>query len=232
MNGTPDEHPDQWIRQSLDRLPDTPPPGSTFDSKHLWVQLQPELQKIPARRRIGPVWWAAAACLVSCVLMGWLWSTQSPVATTIVSQQPTSTPVQSTKPKIHNYESPIAQQEGRSRYTVKSHPIVQPRIRSKPEMTTQPVVPIEPVDLSPMPLAETAPIVETPVEPLKTSMAVKTPKRRFQVVHLNELAAEEEARPKLYRPEHFVRRGIGTREELPETKSSPAIIIPLTKRIN
>ena len=58
------------------------------------------------------------------------------------------------------------------------------------------------------------------------------PKRRFQVVHENELRAEEEAQPKLYRPDHFVRLGSGQVEEPQPETGRPALIMSLTNKPN
>lgn len=232
MNGKPDEHLDQWVRQSLDRLRDTPPPGSTFDAERLWGQLQPELQNSPARRRIGSVWWAAAACLLGFVLLGWLWLTQQPV-TTVVDYQPASTgPVQLEKPAIRARESPVAQRGGRSKFAAKRLHLAEPMVVSKPQTPVQPLEPVETKNQPPVSLAEPTPGVETPVEPPKTITAAATPKRQFQMVHINELVAEEEARPKLYRTEHFVRLGTCSRQESAQNQPSPLIIIPLTKKTN
>jgi hypothetical protein len=60
--------------------------------------------------------------------------------------------------------------------------------------------------------------------------AVSAPKRRFQVVHLNELQAEEEIRPTTYRTEGFVRLGLGnTGPRMPET-AHPSITLPITNK--
>ena len=56
------------------------------------------------------------------------------------------------------------------------------------------------------------------------------PKRRFRVVHENELRAEEEASPKLYRTEHFVRLGTKRSEEPAPEENRPSPYMSLTQQ--
>lgn len=237
MNGKPDEPFDQWIRQSLDRLPDAPPPGTRFDAGRLWDQLQPELQKAPAHRRTDPFWWAAAACLVS-VLLGWLW----------MSQQPE--PTRRTVGSVVRPNAPVpVRPEQRATARIDPSELVRPtnthqsfrlsarrpaRIASNSPAVVPPGEPDRPVaTVTELPaIADTKlPVVTQPQTVSSTAVAV-APKRRFRVVHLNELLAEEEIRPALHRTDRFVRLGTGDHgQPAPET-AHPTITWPLTNKPN
>lgn len=81
-------------------------------------------------------------------------------------------------------------------------------------------------------VAEVSPVVEKLPELSKPKVASATPKRRFRVVHENELRAEEEARPKLYRTDHFVRLGTRRGEEPMPEERRPTLIMSLTHKPN
>ncbi|GAB3641747.1 hypothetical protein [Spirosoma arcticum] len=230
MNGKPDEPLDQWVRQSLDRLPDAPPPGTTFDAGRLWNQLQPELQN-PATHRRGWVGWAAAACLVS-VLLGWLWMKQQPESTrrTVASVARLNTPVsirseQGATAKTDLSESvpptnvrrsfrPSARHSERM---VKALPTVIPANESAGSIAA--------VTDSPMIADTKLPVVTQTETAASTAIA---PKRRFRVVHLNELQAEEAIRPSPHRTDRFVRLGIGDNGQPVPEAAHPTITWPLT----
>ncbi|QKZ11266.1 hypothetical protein [Spirosoma sp. KUDC1026] len=232
-----DELPDEWVRQTLSRLPDAPPPGSSFDAERLWGQLRPELQAKPNRRRAW--WWLSAAC-VSAVAAGWLvWSLPngkpgvSPTDQMATYRAKTDT-ISGARPnqreEIPESAPTLAEthQQKRQRTAVsvqrvhRLDNVATVHESSEPEATTQ--------------------VVETPVilitdaipAPRKANIAAATPKRRFRVMHENELRAEDEAAPKLYRTDHFVRLGSGpTNNEQQRTNttpdySPPALVMPLT----
>ncbi len=56
------------------------------------------------------------------------------------------------------------------------------------------------------------------------------PKRRFRVVHANELAAEEESNVVRYRANHFVKLGTGNAASAGSGGESPALLIPLNRK--
>lgn len=231
MNGKPDEHLDQWVRQSLNRLPDAPPPGTAFDKERLWVQLRPELQPSANPRRRVWGWWAAAACLAGIVL-GWF----------IVDQPQPEQRVTVAQEKRPDAQSLIDQ---------KSKAEIEPeRVAGVVSTTSRPYVKKKILGTAPVPAPSgegTAPTVVMSSEstvntrpdstvstaPARASaVVVSLPKRRFQVVHLNELQAEEEIRPGPYRTERFVRLGMGnTGTPMPET-SHPSISLPINSKSN
>lgn len=237
MNGKPDEPFDQWVRQSLDRLPDAPPPGTQFDAGRLWDQLQPELQKAPAHRRVGPVWWAAAACLVS-VLLGWLSIDRQPESTrrTVGSVARPNTPV-SIRPEQRVAAKTDPSESVRPTNTHQSFRLSArrpARIASNSPTVVPPSEPDRPVaTVTELPtIADTKLPVVTQPETITSTAVAAAPKRRFRVVHLNELQAEEEARPKFYRTEGFVRLGTGRQDGPTHDEPTAAIILPLTSKTN
>ena len=234
MNGKPDEHLDEWVRQSLNRLPNTPPPGTQFDAGRLWTKMRPELQKKPYSRQWGWVWWAAAACLVGAVL-GWLSLNQPlgersssithvmrPSAPVAINREPDSVAKNDRlkeMPVRPNYSSRPASKQMEKQVSPVSGPVL-------PSETAEPSVAYTKESL----VGAHADSVRS-TEPEKTKEAVaNAPKRRFQVVHLNELQAEEEIQLTAYRTEGFVRLGLGnTGVHMPET-AHPSIMFPITNK--
>ncbi|GAB3951434.1 hypothetical protein GCM10028805_31550 [Spirosoma harenae] len=239
MKQKTDEMPDEWVRQMLRSLPDTPPPGSAFDSERLWTQLRPELQQTPIRRRVGWAWWVVAAGFAGFVISWFgLNSTtieQKSVATYQRSQE-------SAKPITNQPKNELAAK------SITSTAISSVKIRRKSQLHN-PVIPTEKSELlqeataveqtevvaqvpESMSIAELIPLVEKQPEPRKGKIASTTPKQRFKVVHENELRAEEEARPKLYPTQNFVRLGSGQREEASVDSRMPTLTMPLTHKPN
>ena len=235
MNGKPDEHPDQWVRQSLDRLSDTPPPGTTFDAERLWDQLRPELQKPATRRRFSWAGWLAAAC-VAGTLLGWFW----------MSQQPES--IRRVESKIERPDEPVtigpepqttaSVDQPKSKISIKSRLFLSTSTQhSERTATVAPIVlpAIEPTQLvdngtEPPTTADTTSAMPTQTETAKTTTVAAAPKRRFRVVHLNELQAEEAIRPTPQRTDRFVRLGTGDNgQPAPET-AHPTLTWPLTNK--
>lgn len=235
MNAKPDEYPDHHIRQLLDQLPDTPPPGSAFDAERLWGQLQPRLPKTAVRRRPRIVWWAAAACLTGVLLSRvWLMPRNDGSHVNIVR----SAAYKASEPKPTGNLSKIADKPVLANAT----PVVrnQPELRKKPSLPKLVTVHANPDDpekavvqtLELPVVADSATAVAEPIEPARTTLVAAAPKRRFRVMHVNELTAEEEARPKLYRTEHFVRLGTGASQPQASTESVPALVIPFASKPN
>ncbi|SFE17103.1 hypothetical protein [Spirosoma endophyticum] len=239
MKQKPDETLDQWVRQTLSQLPDTPPPGSSFDPARLWAQLHPELQAAPVRRKIGIVWWIAAACLTGLTL-SWFWMNPSPAdrKTVAVQKIDRKEDVATASHPTPNWAAEVVNSKTIS--TEKNRPMVSLKIRSRQKQgPDQEVIPVrskavkaEPPAIELPAVAEVLPIIEKPVERSKPNVAATALKRRFRVVHENELQAEEEARPKLYRTEHFVRIGTGERSEPAPNENRPALRLPLTHKPN
>lgn len=237
MNGKPDERLDQWVRQSLDRLPDAPPPGSRFDAGQLWNQLQPELQKSAAHRARGWVWWAAAACLVGA-LLGWFLLNQQPEfsrrVVSRVTRQRVPMTIRTEPPITANVDGPKPQ------LPVKTGPSISPPARHSERIVrvsfavlpkkepTRPVVHLT----EPPTIADTISTMTTSPEPPKNTAVAAAPTRRFRVVHRNELQAEEAIRPSPHRTDRFVRLGTGDKgQPVPET-AHPTITWPSTNKLN
>jgi len=240
MKQKTDESPDQWVRQTLSQLPDAPPPGSSFNPDHLWAKLRPELQPVPApRSQTRVIMWLAAAC-VGALVFGWVWlSTQSTPKLTIAVANRRQPEDQTPKQQGANVE-PANEPDGPKRVLSATehlrtalHTHTSQQVRSDTEVAT-------PVSTSlvlpPSMPDDVSTLTEAPavVDKLPTSAVPKVaqikPKRRFQVVHENELRAEEEAQPKLYRPDHFVRLGSGQVEDPRPEASHPALIMSLTNK--
>ncbi|MBD2704652.1 hypothetical protein IC229_28705 [Spirosoma sp. BT702] len=237
MKPKTDETPDEWIRQTLSQLPDAPPPGSSFDPERLWAQLRPELQQTPVRRRIGWTWWVAAACLSGLIWSWFAWnqpnSTQKQVATYQFKRK-VVTPAQ--KP-----DSEVEFTTSKPIFAVKSQPKKQRKYS-----TDQPTASTQSIDVAPatspaetlatlpdaVTVANVATIAEKLPEPPKPNVARTTSKRRFKVMHENELRAEEEAAPQLYHTDNFVRMGTGRRESNVADSRQPTLIMPLTTKSN
>jgi hypothetical protein len=239
MKQKPDESLDQWVRQSLSHLPDAPPPGSSFDAERLWQQMRPELQVAEPRRRTGLIGWAIAACLAGLVL-GWFGLHQSTDEQTKVSlthtnrKGPTTSMAGRRAKVVSEIITPKIVFSEKRRSGVKLH--TTSHSRETPNQSVTPVDP-EPIVVSPLipslpTVEETPTVVEKQIVSSKPTVATTTPKRRFQVVHENELRAEEETRPKVYRTEHFVRLGTGQREESAQEERHSTLIMPLTSKPN
>lgn len=239
MKQKSDETLDQWVRQSLRQLPNTPPPGSSFDPERVWAQLRPELQAAPARRRVGWAWWTVAACLGGLVL-GWFWLHQSSDDRNEVvahrSDRSVNAPIithhkPNSADKIAAPKSVVSEDRrtGLASRT-QSHRKETPKEKSTLRMP-------EPIEAVPQTsdlqvVAEVPPVVEKRPELPKPNVATTTAKRWFRVVHENELRAEEEARPKLYRTGHFVRLGTGRDEKPVPDEDRPTLLMPLTNKPN
>ncbi|MVM35593.1 hypothetical protein GO755_36590 [Spirosoma sp. HMF4905] len=235
MKQKPDEFPDNWVRQALSQLPDVPPPGSSFNSERLWKELSPELQQVPPRRLVGLLWWVAAACL-SGLTLGWFWLYQSTNEQTVVATHASRNKADASV--VSPYTPISANEIARSKVAEKERPVPSFRLqehakeRRKGESIPKVIEPIEAVVHMPevTTVAETPSISEQLLGLPESNVAISSPKRRFKVVHENELRAEEETRPKLYPTENFVRIGTGGRTESDESR--PALTLPLTHKPN
>lgn len=237
MNGKPDERLDQWVRQSLDRLPDAPPPGTPFDADRLWSQLRPELQKPVPHRWFGWGWWAAAACLIG-VPLGWFWLNEQPdsmrrtMSSVKRSNVPlTVSPEQRATARTDHSESVPPTKIRRSFRPSVQHPKRVAKASPTALPTNEPAQPVATVTEPPI-LADTKSARTAQPESATTATVAAAPKRRFRVVHLNELQAEEQIRPTPYQTDRFVRLGTGEYgQPAPETAHT-LIIWPLTNKSN
>jgi hypothetical protein len=230
MNGKPDEHLDQWVRQSLDRLPDTLPPGTTFNHERLWTQLRPELQK-PARSRQRGWWWVAAACLAG-VGLGWFVLDQPQLvhSAAVTHEKRPALPQPNDQPS-----SPVIDPGQVARVVPEtSRPPVERRVV---QATATPVsLGNESTQVVALPDESSA---DTRIDSIASAVSdkasvsvVRSPKRRFQVVHLNELQAEEDIRPSQYRTERFVRLGMGSTGASSPQATHPSISLPINTKSN
>jgi hypothetical protein len=236
MKQKPDETLDHWVRQSLSQLPDAPPPGSSFDPEHLWAQLRPDVQAAPARRRMGWAWWVVAACLAGLTVSWFLQPKPANNKAVIAHGTRRNTNAQ----MEHRQKSdPVAEMAVARPVFSRKRPVPEPIIATNhketpiQQVTPSPEQVIEANPQTPelSTVADVTPITEKLPEP-KPNVAVIAPKHQFRVVHENELRAEEEARPKLYRTEHFVRVGTGRREETGPEEQRPTLIMSLTNKPN
>ncbi|QHV97995.1 hypothetical protein [Spirosoma endbachense] len=239
MKQKPDEPLDLWVRQSLSRLPDSPPPGSSFDADRLWQQMRPELQSTQPRRRTGLIGWAIAACLAGLVL-GWFGLHQSTDEQTKGSvagtnrKGPTSSAASRKAKLVDEVITPKIVFSEKRRLGVRPQTTSHSR-----ETPNQPATPVDPEPIAALPQIPSLPtveeiptVVEKQIVSSKPTVATNTPKRRFRIVHENELRAEEETRPKVYHTEHFVRLGTGQREEPAQEERHSTLIMPLTSKPN
>ncbi|MBO0950099.1 hypothetical protein [Fibrella forsythiae] len=248
MNEQQGKHLDERLRQALDTLSDVPAPGSTFDAGKFWEQLRPELAAetvVLVSKRTGQVRWLVAASLVGMALfLGWLLRSTPALNQTQINRQtekevvkhvpihlrertqPKQTPlIASSRSRKRTSESPkgnVEKSTGVSAHTTDA-------TNSQLTVATANV----PVDL---PVAEALPTELTAVQLPPTAVTRKAvptyPKRRFAVVHQNELRAEAETRAKLERNDRFVRLGSAPVSDAPlrpiETAEEKIrLIIPL-----
>ncbi|WP_080058745.1 hypothetical protein [Spirosoma aerolatum] len=241
MKPKPDEMPDEWVRQTLRRLPDAPPPGSSFDSERLWTQLRPELQPTGTRQSFGWMRWGIAACLIG-LLFVWYWVYPSVEKQSLAANGKTAhktraatklpfkqnLPTELTQPNVPTQSFTTALPAGTTATKAKTR--VPEPVEAVPTINEIAAMPSPRPDLDMV--VETVAVVEKPLIPLKRNVADLPAKRRFRIVHQNELRAEEEARPKLYSTENFVRLGTGQRAEPLSDDHRPALVMPLTNKPN
>lgn len=242
---------DQRIRQALSNLPDAPPPGSPFDSARLWEQLRPELSAPPvARKRVAGWWWAAAS--VVGLMVGWffLWDTVSvsPVAKQVsVSHSPSAkrgslhphprsakrgqVPSQTAVAGLTYERSVRTQTENADAVQGSGTALGHQAKNAVPNRADGPtehrsIVQSQPVTPEPVSL--------TPVAEIQIPTVAITPKRRFRVVHENELVAEDEAHRVRYanegRTERFVRLGTGSPSQPRANEELPSLQLPLNRK--
>ena len=239
MKQKPDETLDHWVRHTLRQLPDTSPAGSSFDSERLWGQLRPELQSVPFHRKHRILVWLAAACLTGLSL-GWLWRPQSdntaPEMAGLADTPKANIP--NVSHSTLNIADPIAIRKPviveKEQHLLTRRTYTRQREKPKVETTLPPAAPTDVIGQTPE-----SPIVvdvslstEKVTERSKPNVAKIISKRRFQVVHENELRAEEATRPKLYRSEHFVRLGVERNDEPVQEQRAPALRMPLATKSN
>lgn len=255
MNEQPGNPLDQRVRQALGNLPDAPPPGSPFEAGKLWDQLRTQLPAqpvaAPPKRHLGQVRWLVAASLSGLVvLLTWLWWPQQ-TATNLA----TSTPV---RPKPETEYSPLRQ----SRVAQTQLSTTPTRTRNVPEQADQiKLSRVKPADhqlfhdslnrfaeqpANPLPLPEPVEIAaNVPAVALALSASISVaqkkaatyPKRRFRVVHENDLLTDEEIQltrqplPKRTdQADAFVRIGQRNSPETPIATDAPGLYIPLSRK--
>ncbi|WP_345264791.1 hypothetical protein [Nibrella viscosa] len=238
---------DPLVRQAFQSLPDTPPPGSSFDSQRLWSQLNHELHPAkPARRLAG--WWWMAGMLFLLAGLGWYIGTgPSPGnenGTAVVQQGPkqpsvsvgaTSGGIEEARPVGRNSVSAPAPSLHPKPLTAQ-HPPATTRQRVEAVAIRTPESP-SPENPAPIPAQElvatrepgsdlTSPGVEP--KPVARTLA-KAAKPRFRVVHINEWQTEEDVKTSLRRNEGLVRLGTGGHSA--DRPESPQLQISISQRI-
>ncbi|KAB7728443.1 hypothetical protein F5984_18910 [Rudanella paleaurantiibacter] len=250
MNTNPDERLDQRIRQVLDQLPDAPPPGSTFDAGRLWEQLRPELAAAPVvqPKRPAPVWWAVAAACMGLLLAGvWLYNAQTNQPTRVEAVHlPAPKPPDGPRPQVaqtpeSNKPETVAQYRRQPERTQPGNNRIATRPVSEVGKAETPVsqsveVPVFPASTPGGHVAQlTVPPSLTPLVAQRTSASAAVPaKRRFRVVHENELLTEEET----YRirnagggrADRFVRLGSGNGISAASDEGPTMLQLPLQRK--
>ncbi|RIV18470.1 hypothetical protein DYU11_28255 [Fibrisoma montanum] len=225
----PDEPLDQWVRQALNDLPDTPPPGSAFNADQVWRQMHPSLPGAAPQRRVGTVWWLAAAC-AAVLLISWLYLELEPaekVASVTnrppAASTPTNRPV---GPLALRQQTAVRDPSAKAvrERTVRRVNVPESNLVEQTELTEAiTAMPAETLRIA----AKTIP--STPEVP---KALATVPKRQFRVVHANELQAEDEKRPKLYQTENFVRLGDEGELRPDEGEIAKPLILRLTNKPN
>jgi hypothetical protein len=254
MNNKQGKNLDHHIRQALDALPDEPPPDSAFDAGQLWERLRPELavsvfpaqsiEKQPIDNQKRPVlfWWLAAASFIG-LLISWLWRSGQDIPETNRARQdltqktelktgswakanthPNQEVVSARKPKTLITNTQPKQQ----RIRINKAETILVLAEHTPDMTVSPpeLVADIPKD-SATNIAENGPVSSGPVAVRKSALA-RAPKRQFQVVHVNELADDEEqGHLTESRPNRFFRLGTGSPASVGSGGESPKLQVNL-----
>ncbi len=233
MNEKQNANFDRQIRQTLGTLPDAPPPGSTFDAGKLWEQLRPELAAAPVtQKRIGGWWWTVAASVIG-LLMGWFWwdnDVVSPERVTVhtrpivpplaVSSQHAGVEL-SVKRAVKTPAGVVQRSGAALGREAKKDTQNRPYSPTQHRYVVQ-LIPQQPI--TPESVSVTS-VTETP----KPTLAV-APKRRFRVVHENELPAEDEAYQVRSRAGQFVRLGTGGQLTAGPDEDLPQLRVPLSRK--
>ncbi|PQA56292.1 hypothetical protein [Siphonobacter curvatus] len=183
---------DDWFRNQLEEVPETVP----FSTESLWKDIQ-TAQKTKPRPYYR---WVAAACVAVLVLAGLSWFLTQPdpvAATPELAQRSTPRTTAPAKPAMPTPKRVLSVPPTlvTSRLaTVTKKPALQVPV---PRDSAVDVLNVTPTELI---------AVETPVLPLPSSVATR-PVKRFRVLHANDVQAQQDAQPKLYRSEGFVRLG-------------------------
>lgn len=223
MNEQQGKHLDQHVRQALDSLPNVPAPGTTFDAGKLWEKLRPELATsvVIVPKRTGQVRWLVAASLLGIGLfLNWLWriefSADRPQAdrrvaryvTTKVPNQPEERTQQ--KQEVLTLSPKREQQLANRQPQIRHEKILNLAVSIVDKVDSQPTgattnVP-ENLPNSDVALTESV-AVSPPLAVVDRKAGTTYPKRRFAVVHQNELRADAETRARLERNDRFVQLG-------------------------
>ena len=262
MNEKQGEHLDQCIRQAIAGLPEGPPPGSSFDAARLWEQIRPELvtQPVAAKKRVGG-WWLAAASVVGLLVGLWWFKPFSSSPGTLSAQhgpkqtkgieydaigqrnigRQGQTP-RSVRTPGHSWQT-LETVAGSSFVEIRNQIVHQTKLPSSvvlenQVLTSQQDWPDSPteyhsVGLSAQPTLPESTSLSSAISTTKPTVA-GVPKRRFRVVHENELMAEEEAHRVRYanedRTDRFVRLGTTSRPTPASDDDSPALTLPLNRK--
>ncbi len=183
---------DEWFRNQLEDVPETVP----FSAESLWKDIQ-TVQKTKPRPYYH---WVAAACVAVLLLggLGWFLTQPDPVAATPELAQRsaprTTAPAKPTMPTPKRVLSVPSTPVTSSLATVTKKAAPQVTVPRDSAVDAPSVTPTEII------------AAETLVLPLPSSVATR-PVKRFRVLHANDVQAQQDAQPKLYRSEGFVRLG-------------------------
>ncbi|WP_420153489.1 hypothetical protein [Siphonobacter sp.] len=183
---------DDWFRNQLEDVPETVP----FSTESLWKDIQ-TAQKTKPRPYYH---WVAAACVAVLLLggLGWFLTQPDPVVSAPELTQ-RSTPRTTAPAKL---AMPISKRVLSMPTTPTSNRLARLAKKPAPPVPVPRDSAVDVLSVTPMEIIA----VETPVLPLPSSVATR-PIKRFRVLHANDVQAQQDAQPKLYRSEGFVRLG-------------------------
>jgi len=228
MKPNADEPIDQLVRDALGKGADRPLPS--FNPEQTWARLNLELQ--PQKRRWRPaVWWWAASLTGLLLLFGAAWYRQtanSELSDQVKGQNDERLSHQS-EPEVRQPILPIKPESAQKKNPEKI-------VRHTPVTVERPVIILaeEPERVDSLIAQVPKPLEQRVSEPESPAAVASSPvKPRFQVMHINEYQAEEDAQPRLYRTQNLVR--LGAAEPPSETAPAPPsmkIVLPQRHKSN